>query len=123
MIQKQDKCTLLDNSNRTKWRVQTQGGQQGSVPSVCFLLPPPDQEALEAIERLKRQYEMSLILWQRKQLRMRQNMILATIKVVKSWDLQQVRSTLVRGQYLCGLLVVVGARFPRWDTPICKWDL
>ena len=91
MIQKQDKCTLLDNSNRTKWRIQTPSGQQGSVPSVCFLLPPPDQEALEAIERLKRQYEMSLILWQRKQLRMRQNMILATIKVVKSWDLQQVR--------------------------------
>ncbi|XP_043207067.1 microtubule-actin cross-linking factor 1-like isoform X6 [Amphibalanus amphitrite] len=89
VIQKQDKCTLLDNSNRTKWRVQTPSGQQGSVPSVCFLLPPPDQEALEAIERLKRQYEMSLILWQRKQLRMRQNMILATIKVVKSWDLQQ----------------------------------
>lgn len=60
------------------------------MPSVCFLLPPPDQEALEAVERLKRQYEMSITLWQRKQLRMRQNMILATIKVVKSWDLQQV---------------------------------
>ncbi|XP_037076959.1 dystonin-like [Pollicipes pollicipes] len=88
-IQKQEKCTLLDNSHRTKWQVRSAGGQQGAVPSVCFLLPPPDQEALEAVQRLKRQYEMSITLWQRKQLRMRQNMILATIKVVKSWDLQQ----------------------------------
>lgn len=31
-----------------------------------------------------------LALWQRKQLRMRQNMIFATIKVVKGWDLAQV---------------------------------
>jgi dystonin len=30
-----------------------------------------------------------ITLWQKKHLRMRQNMIFATIKVVKSWDFQQ----------------------------------
>ncbi|XP_037084660.1 plectin-like [Pollicipes pollicipes] len=88
-IRKQERCTLVDGSQRFKWVVRSSGGQEGEVPSVCFLLPPPDQEAVDAVEKLKRQYEMSIMLWQRKQLRMRQNMIFATIKVVKSWDLQQ----------------------------------
>ena len=30
-----------------------------------------------------------MTLWQKKHMRMRQNMIFATIKVVKSWDFQQ----------------------------------
>ncbi|XP_037076956.1 microtubule-actin cross-linking factor 1, isoforms 1/2/3/5-like [Pollicipes pollicipes] len=55
-----------------------------------------DQMSGQAEEALKRFCSGSsdstrcpFTLWQRKQLRMRQNMILATIKVVKSWDLQQ----------------------------------
>ncbi|XP_043245138.1 dystonin-like isoform X38 [Amphibalanus amphitrite] len=88
-LRKQDTCTLVDGSHRFKWVVRTAAGQEGEAPSVCFLLPPPDKDAAEAVEKLKRLYEMSIMLWQRKQLRMRQNMIFATIKVVKSWDLQQ----------------------------------
>lgn len=61
------------------------------------MIPPPDKEALEAIERLKRQFERSIALWQRKQLRMRQNMIFSTIKVVRSWDLAQVSTIFVFG--------------------------
>lgn len=61
-----------------------------NVPGVVFLIPPPDQEALDAVDRLRRAYDRTTALWQRKQLRMRQNMIFATIKVVKGWDLAQV---------------------------------
>lgn len=61
-----------------------------NVPGVVFLIPPPDQEALDSVDRLRRAYDRSTALWQRKQLRMRQNMIFATIKVVKGWDLAQV---------------------------------
>lgn len=81
---------MHDNSGRVKWRVSNGANDSDSnVPGVVFLIPPPDKEALDAIERLKRQFERSLALWQRKQLRMRQNMIFATIKVVRSWDLAQ----------------------------------
>lgn len=52
-------------------------------------MPPPDKDALDAVDRLQRQYDRSIALWQKKQLRMRQNMIFATIKVVKGWDLPQ----------------------------------
>lgn len=88
-IEKGEQCTLYDNSGRIKWRVKNQEGVETPVPGVCFALQPPDKDALEAAERLRRQYDRSIALWQRKQLRLRQNMIFATIKVVKGWDLPQ----------------------------------
>ncbi|XP_070510262.1 microtubule-actin cross-linking factor 1 isoform X19 [Cardiocondyla obscurior] len=88
-IEKGEQCTLYDNSGRVKWRVKNTQGVESPVPGVCFALQPPDKEALEAAERLRRQYDRSVALWQRKQLRLRQNMIFATIKVVKGWDLPQ----------------------------------
>ena len=48
-----------------------------------------DQEAIDTAEKLKRNYDCVIVLWHKKHLRMRQNMIFATIKVVKSWDFQQ----------------------------------
>uniref|UniRef100_A0A6P7F8X5 Dystonin isoform X26 n=1 Tax=Diabrotica virgifera virgifera TaxID=50390 RepID=A0A6P7F8X5_DIAVI len=89
VIEKNKECTLTDNSGRTKWRVHNSKGIECQVPGVCFVLPPPDKDALDAADRLRRQYDRSLALWQKKQLRMRQNMIFATIKVVKGWDLPQ----------------------------------
>lgn len=44
---------------------------------------------METAEKLKRHYDRLITLWQKKHMRMRQNMIFATIKVVKSWDFQQ----------------------------------
>ncbi|XP_058067025.1 microtubule-actin cross-linking factor 1 isoform X1 [Anopheles bellator] len=88
-LDKNESCTLLDTSGRVKWRVKTAKGVEGSVHGVCLLLPPPDQEAIEAADRLKRLFDRSVALWQKKQLRLRQNMIFATIKVVKGWDFEQ----------------------------------
>lgn len=89
VINKDERCTLIDNSQRVRWRVTNSSGLEGMVPGVCFLIPPPDKEALDAADRLRRQYDRAVTLWQKKQLKMRQNMIFATIKVVKSWDLSQ----------------------------------
>lgn len=88
-LEKNETCTLLDTSGRVKWRVHTSKGQDGTVPGVCLLLPPPDNEAIEAADRLKRLFDRTVALWQKKQLRLRQNMIFATIKVVKGWDFEQ----------------------------------
>ncbi|XP_058462223.1 dystonin isoform X34 [Malaya genurostris] len=88
-LEKNESCTLLDTSGRVKWRVKTAKGVEGSVHGVCLLLPPPDQEAIDAADRLKRLFDRSVALWQKKQLRLRQNMIFATIKVVKGWDFEQ----------------------------------
>lgn len=88
-LEKSDTCTLLDTSGRVKWRVRTQKGVEGQVPGACLLIPPPDQEAIDAADRLKRLFDRSIALWQKKQHRLRQNMIFATIKVVKGWDFDE----------------------------------
>ena len=91
-VQKDEICSVRDNSIKDKWKVSNSSGRQGEAPGVIFLLTPPDQEAIETAEKLKRHYDRVITLWQKKHLRMRQNMIFATIKVVKSWDFQQYMS-------------------------------
>lgn len=81
-----------DNSDRLNWKISTSRGQQGEAPGLMLLLTPPDQEAISAAEKLKRHFDRVILLWQKKHLRMRQNMIFATIKVVKGWDYQQYMS-------------------------------
>lgn len=88
-LEKGDNCTLVDTSGRVKWRVKTSRGIDGPVPGACLLIPPPDNEAIEAADRLKRLFDRSIALWQKKQHRLRQNMIFATIKVVKGWDFDE----------------------------------
>ncbi len=88
-LEKGETCTLIDTSGRVKWKVRSSKGVEGPVPGACLLIPPPDPEAIEAAERLKRFFDRSVALWQKKQLRLRQNMIFATIKVVKGWDFDQ----------------------------------
>ncbi len=69
--------------------------EKGTLQSFFVLLKfafnmfVSDQEAIDTAEKLKRNYDCVIALWHKKHLRMRQNMIFATIKVVKSWDFQQ----------------------------------
>jgi len=88
-LSKDESCKLVNNTQKKKWKVVTSSGAECQVPSVCLLIPAPDPEATEAADRLKRQYDRCESLWLKKQMRMSQNMIFATIKVVKSWDLNQ----------------------------------
>ncbi|XP_055691757.1 dystonin isoform X3 [Lutzomyia longipalpis] len=87
-IDKGQTHTLLDTYGRVKWRVQVRG-TEALVPGVCFTLPPPNAKAIEDAERLRKHFDHLIALWQKKQLRLRQNMIFATIKVVKDWDFDQ----------------------------------
>ncbi|XP_049879738.1 microtubule-actin cross-linking factor 1 isoform X17 [Pectinophora gossypiella] len=89
-IEKGSAVTVVDNSGRVRWRVRLGGaGTELQLPGAVLALPPPCQEALDAAQRLRNAYDRVIQLWQRKQLRMRQNMIFATIKVVKGWDFPQ----------------------------------
>ena len=71
-INKGERCTVLDNSNCIKLSVVISGGQKDMVPGAIFTIPPPIQEAIDAAEKLKRQYERCIVLWQKKQIRRRQ---------------------------------------------------
>ncbi|ELT90303.1 hypothetical protein CAPTEDRAFT_205084 [Capitella teleta] len=41
-----EECELLDNCEVTKWKVRNSRGQEGYLPAIIFLIPPPDREAI-----------------------------------------------------------------------------
>ncbi|KAJ7992766.1 hypothetical protein DPEC_G00282090 [Dallia pectoralis] len=50
-----EKLMLKSNSDKEKWLVQTKTGKTKTLPGVCFLIPPPDDEALEKVDSLDRE--------------------------------------------------------------------
>ncbi|XP_044309224.1 plectin isoform X3 [Varanus komodoensis] len=52
-VHKGDTCTLLSNAEPSKWKVLNAAGSEAVVPSICFLVPPPNKDALEAVSRLE----------------------------------------------------------------------
>uniref|UniRef100_A0A672V6K5 Microtubule actin crosslinking factor 1 n=1 Tax=Strigops habroptila TaxID=2489341 RepID=A0A672V6K5_STRHB len=62
-ICRNDECVLEDNSQRTKWKVISPTGNEAMVPSVCFLVPPPNKEAIEMANRIEQLYQKVMALW------------------------------------------------------------
>uniref|UniRef100_A0A8C8SDH8 Plectin n=1 Tax=Pelusios castaneus TaxID=367368 RepID=A0A8C8SDH8_9SAUR len=54
-VHKGDQCVLLNNAQPYKWKVLNVSGNESIVPSVCFLVPPPNKEALDAVSRCEQQ--------------------------------------------------------------------
>ncbi|XP_060099107.1 plectin isoform X4 [Heteronotia binoei] len=63
-VHKGDSGTLLSNAQPYKWKVLNAAGSEAVVPSVCFLVPPPNKEALDAVARLDATHQGLLSLWQ-----------------------------------------------------------
>ncbi|KAL0993032.1 hypothetical protein UPYG_G00102410 [Umbra pygmaea] len=53
-VAQMEKLMLKSNSDNVKWVVQTDSGKTKTLPGVCFLIPPPDKEALEQVDSLER---------------------------------------------------------------------
>ncbi|XP_006635532.2 envoplakin a [Lepisosteus oculatus] len=51
-VTRDEKCTLKDNSSAENWVLQSSNGQTKTLPGVCFLIPPPDHEAIDKVDRL-----------------------------------------------------------------------
>lgn len=75
----------MDNTNNKRWKVTTSGGDECLVPSVCFVIPAQDPLAIDAAERLNRQYYKIESLW-RRQLKTTYDRILELIKKTENPD-------------------------------------
>ncbi|XP_070796269.1 plectin isoform X1 [Pituophis catenifer annectens] len=62
-VHKGDHCTLLSNAQPYKWKVLNAAGKESLAPSICFLIPPPNKEALEAVGRLETVHQKLLSTW------------------------------------------------------------
>lgn len=50
-MHKGDSCTLLSNAQPFNWKVLNAAGSESIMPSVCFLVPPLNKEAVDAVSR------------------------------------------------------------------------
>uniref|UniRef100_A0A6I8NFP0 Microtubule actin crosslinking factor 1 n=1 Tax=Ornithorhynchus anatinus TaxID=9258 RepID=A0A6I8NFP0_ORNAN len=95
-ICKNDECVLEDNSHRTKWKVISPTGNEAMVPSVCFLIPPPNKEAVEMANRVEQSYQKVMTLWHQLHVNTKSliswNYLRKDLDLVQSWNPEKVRS-------------------------------
>ncbi|XP_062995874.1 microtubule-actin cross-linking factor 1 isoform X2 [Elgaria multicarinata webbii] len=100
-ICKNDECVLEDNSQRTKWKVISPTGNEAMVPSVCFLVPPPNKEAADVANRVEQLYQKVMALWHQLHVNMKSlvswNYLRKDISLVQSWNMEKLRA-LVPGE-------------------------
>ncbi|XP_077637589.1 plectin [Lonchura striata] len=87
-VHKNDTCALVNHAQPQQWRVLSAAGSEAVVPSVCFLLPPPNKEALDAVHRLESTHQQLLGLWQQ---------LHQDLRSLRAWqylirDIQQIQS-------------------------------
>ncbi|KAM6899220.1 LOW QUALITY PROTEIN: plectin a [Xenentodon cancila] len=89
-VHRGDECALLNNSQPYKWRVLNDRGNEALVPSICFLVPPVNKDAVNAVagldgnlQRLQNMWQMmfvdlkSLLSWQ---------YLMRDIHIIKTWN-------------------------------------
>uniref|UniRef100_A0A8B9GDW7 Microtubule actin crosslinking factor 1 n=1 Tax=Amazona collaria TaxID=241587 RepID=A0A8B9GDW7_9PSIT len=95
-ICRNDECVLEDNSQRTKWKVISPTGNEAMVPSVCFLIPPPNKEAIEMASRIEQLYQKVMALWHQLHMNTKSliswNYLRKDIALVQSFSMEKLRS-------------------------------
>nr|XP_028591701.1 plectin isoform X7 [Podarcis muralis] len=90
-VHKGDSCTLLSNAQPYKWKVLNVAGSEATVPSICFLVPPPNKEALEAVSRLEGSHQSLLTFWHQLHIDMQSLLswqyLQRDIQQIQSWSL------------------------------------
>ncbi|XP_042319568.1 plectin isoform X4 [Sceloporus undulatus] len=90
-VHKGDACTLLSNAQPYKWKVLNAAGSESVVPSICFLVPPPNKEALDAVSRLEGTHQGLLALWHQLNIDMKSLLswqyLQRHIQQIQSWSL------------------------------------
>nr|XP_035961561.1 plectin isoform X29 [Halichoerus grypus] len=95
-VHKGDECQLLGPAQPSHWKVLSSSGSEAAVPSVCFLVPPPNQEAQDAVTRLEAQHQALAILWQQLHVDMKSLLAWQSLsrdtQLIRSWSLVTFRT-------------------------------
>uniref|UniRef100_A0A803TC99 SH3 domain-containing protein n=1 Tax=Anolis carolinensis TaxID=28377 RepID=A0A803TC99_ANOCA len=95
-VHKGEACSLLNNSQPHKWKVLNAAGSESVVPSICFVVPPPNKEALDAVSRLEGTHQGLLTLWHQMHIDLRSLLswqhLQRHIQQIQSWTLLTFRT-------------------------------
>lgn len=50
-VRRGEVLSLKSNSDNKNWELQSSSGKTRTLPGACFMVPPPDAEALEKVNR------------------------------------------------------------------------
>ncbi|XP_056255783.1 plectin a isoform X6 [Seriola aureovittata] len=90
-VHRGDECALLNNSQPHKWRVLNDKGSEASVPSICFLVPPTNKDAVNGVAGLDGNLQRLQTMWQTMSVDMRSLLswqyLMRDIHIIKSWNI------------------------------------
>uniref|UniRef100_A0A3Q3G7S7 Plectin n=1 Tax=Labrus bergylta TaxID=56723 RepID=A0A3Q3G7S7_9LABR len=89
-VHRGDECALLNNSQPFKWRVLNDKGSESTVPSICFLVPPTNKDAVNSVAGLDGNLQRLQTMWQTMSVDMRSLLswqyLMRDIHIIKSWN-------------------------------------
>ncbi|XP_062321017.1 plectin isoform X13 [Osmerus eperlanus] len=95
-VHKSEECALLNNSQPFKWKVLNRSGNEALVPSVCFLVPPVNKEAVDSVSNLDGSYQQMLVFWQTLHVDMKSLLswqyLMRDIQQIRSWNITMFRT-------------------------------
>ncbi|XP_045152909.1 plectin isoform X4 [Echinops telfairi] len=95
-VHKGDECQLLGCAQPSHWEVLSSAGSKAAVPAVCFLVPPPNQEAQEAVTRLEAQHQALVERWHQLHVDLRSLLawqsLSRDVQLIRSWSLVTFRT-------------------------------
>ncbi|XP_059363295.1 plectin-like isoform X2 [Carassius carassius] len=90
-MHKGDECALINNSQPFRWKVLNRSGNEAVVPSICFLVPPVNKEAVESVSSLEAGHQQTLALWQTVHADLRSLLswqyLMKDIHLIRSWNI------------------------------------
>ena len=89
-LEKNTKLDILHNTGNM-WLVRTASGAEHMVSAACIQIPPPCKEAQKAVGELRVDLHRLTGLWLNCELQLRQDLLKATMDVVRAWSPEEFR--------------------------------
>ncbi|XP_028277647.1 plectin a isoform X4 [Parambassis ranga] len=90
-VHRGDECALLNNSQPYKWRVLNDQGNEATVPSICFLVPPTNKDAVNGVAGLDGNLQRLQTMWQTLFVDMKSLLswqyLMRDIHIINSWNI------------------------------------
>ncbi|CAL8260213.1 unnamed protein product, partial [Boreogadus saida] len=95
-VHKGDECALLNNSAPFKWKILNRSGNEAVVPSVCFMVPPVNKDAMDSVASLDAGHQQMVTMWQQMHIDMKGLLswqyLMKDITVIRSWNITMFKS-------------------------------
>ncbi|XP_075321056.1 plectin-like isoform X18 [Odontesthes bonariensis] len=95
-VHKGEECALLNNSQPFKWKVLNRSGHEAVVPSICFMVPPVNKEAVDSVSSLDAGHQQMVSMWQVLHINMKSLLswqyLMRDFTQIRSWNITMLKT-------------------------------